>query len=1065
MKLFNKIKIVEADTRVSKYKVFNLTIFKKKKTDWYNTYFLFNIFRYTKKVKVNFFVKYISDIIHKYVSKKTICLISHELTYTGAPLSLLKAAQLYKKNGYKILTISLKDGNLKEEFKKVGSVIITRNITKTYFYSSLYYNIVVNTLIPHIQYTVLNKAGRRVFWWIREPADTLKNRPCMLQSVIMASNIYTMSNLSRDEYLKYNKNICVIKHGLEDCYHGVHISHDRISFAVIGTVNKRKGQDLFLEAIKNISENYRKKADFYVVGRDYDKNLYKNLKESNLIKIIDEITDLDRMMKFYEEISCLVVPSRLEPTSRVAIEAMMMGRPVIMSNKVGAQYLINKNNGFIFDINNVDELSNIITYIIDNPSILYDMENAARKAYNDNNAISVYEKNLLNMLNNYHKSNIYSEKRVEDNNNLTLSIIVPVYNALEYVKICLNSIVNSKLKSNTEIIVIDDFSNKETYDWLCKFVKKYPFIKLIRNSLNLGFGQTCNKAMKMYNADIICLLNSDTKVPEFFDRKIIDCFKYDKKIAIASPIASNSGLFSINENLDINYLNRRLKFKEKYPSFTPEGFCFCIRNTVAKELNYFDEIWEKGYYEEDDLVIKALMKGYKTVLINNLLVFHRRHASFSTEQVKLLKNKHRKIFVDRYGFLMDFYRNKMMVASLSKTISKKINRKKYLFAYEHIGATYRVWIFGIKFQHTNKYKNLLFQLHAFQSSVKTDLKEVEKSLRASTEEGLSSVKTESIDKQNIALKSMEKTLSSVRSDMNNNFGVINERLLSVVDFKRALEVWYRSKTGHRLTLDNPKNFNEKIQWLKLYDSTPIKTRLADKYLVRDWIKEKIGEEYLIPLLGVYDNFEDIDFDKLPNQFVIKCNHGSSYNIIVKDKSQLNLEDAKNKVNKWMRENFAYRAGYELHYRDIEPKIIIEEYISNNEKNLYDYKFWCFNGKVKYMQFRDDFSSNLKMVFYDLDWNKQTFYYDHPLYDNDLEKPNNFNEMVEIAKNLSKDFSFVCVDLYRLNNGKVYFGEMTFTRSSGSAKWSDEKINEYFGSLIKLPSKIYDLDTKEFKEIK
>ena len=133
----------------------------------------------------------------------------------------------------------------------------------------------------------------------------------------------------------------------------------------------------------------------------------------------------------------------------------------------------------------------------------------------------------------------------------------------------------------------------------------------------------------------------------------------------------------------------------------------------------------------------------------------------------------------------------MMVASLSKTISKKINRKKYLFAYEHIGATYRVWIFGIKFQHTNKYKNLLFQLHAFQSSVKTDLKEVEKSLRASTEEGLSSVKTESIDKQNIALKSMEKTLSSVRSDMNNNFGVINERLLSVVDFKRALEVWYR----------------------------------------------------------------------------------------------------------------------------------------------------------------------------------------------------------------------------------------------------------------------------------
>lgn len=270
------------------------------------------------------------------------------------------------------------------------------------------------------------------------------------------------------------------------------------------------------------------------------------------------------------------------------------------------------------------------------------------------------------------------------------------------------------------------------------------------------------------------------------------------------------------------------------------------------------------------------------------------------------------------------------------------------------------------------------------------------------------------------------------------------------DYAIYLSKWYFEKTNSSVDFNNPQTFNEKIQWLKLYDSTDFKTMTTDKYQVRDWVKRQIGEEYLIPLLGVYDKFSDINFNNLPKSFVIKCNHGSGWNYIVKDKSKINIQELKNKFDKWMSTNFAFLYGFELHYKDIVPKIIIEKYIENNSGTLFDYKIWCFNGEPKFIQFRDDWKSNLKMAFYDLAWNKQPFYYDHDLYQDDLEKPDNLDEMISIAKKLCKNQIFVCVDLYRLDNGKIYFGEMTYTRSTGIANWFPKKWNKKIGNLIKLP---------------
>ena len=288
--------------------------------------------------------------------------------------------------------------------------------------------------------------------------------------------------------------------------------------------------------------------------------------------------------------------------------------------------------------------------------------------------------------------------------------------------------------------------------------------------------------------------------------------------------------------------------------------------------------------------------------------------------------------------------------------------------------------------------------------------------------------------------------------------VVKDRL------RQDLETWYKKATGNRLNLDNPKTFNEKIQWLKLYASTPLKTKLADKFLVRDWVKEKIGEKYLIPLLGVYDKFEDIDFSKLPDKFVIKCNHGCAYNIIVKDKSKLDLDDVKAKLDKWMSENFAFKWGFELQYRDIKPKIIIEKYIENKHSggDLYDYKFWCFNGKVEYIQFLSERNiDGLKSAFYDRKWRKQNFTTSATLDNKTIEKPDNLEEMIKLVETLSKEFNYVRTDLYRLDDGTIYFGEMTFTPASGVSKWTDNNINVYFGRKLILPEFAYNIDTEEY----
>lgn len=264
-----------------------------------------------------------------------------------------------------------------------------------------------------------------------------------------------------------------------------------------------------------------------------------------------------------------------------------------------------------------------------------------------------------------------------------------------------------------------------------------------------------------------------------------------------------------------------------------------------------------------------------------------------------------------------------------------------------------------------------------------------------------------------------------------------------------LKLMYYDRLGKKLNLREPKTFNEKLQWLKLNDRKNKYTMMVDKYEVRKYIAETIGEEYLIPLLGVYNKFEDIDFDKLPNQFVLKCTHDSGGLIICKDKSKLDKEEARKKINKSLKKNFYYH-GREWPYKDIKPKIICEKYmVDESGTELKDYKFFCFNGVPKALFVATDRGVDTRFDFFDMEFNHLPFMQHYKNATKQIEKPKGFIKMINLAKALSKDIAHVRIDFYDIN-GKIYFGEITFYHFSGFEKFEPEKYDQIFGEWIKLP---------------
>lgn len=242
-------------------------------------------------------------------------------------------------------------------------------------------------------------------------------------------------------------------------------------------------------------------------------------------------------------------------------------------------------------------------------------------------------------------------------------------------------------------------------------------------------------------------------------------------------------------------------------------------------------------------------------------------------------------------------------------------------------------------------------------------------------------------------------------------------------------------------------FNEKLQWLKLYDQNPLYSILADKVAVKDWVKSKIGEEFVIPTIGIFKNEKEIDFDTLPQKFVVKCNHNSGLGMyICKDKTKFNKNKILRDLNKGLKEKF-YKRNAELVYKNIEPKIIVEKLIeTENGEDLKDYKFFCFNGEPKYIEVDSDRFTTHKRDFYNEKWEKLDLAICYPPTNQLNTPPENFSKMLTLASILSKDIPFVRVDFYN-TRGKIYFGEMTFFHGGGFEKFSSQSWEKQFGSHI------------------
>lgn len=293
------------------------------------------------------------------------------------------------------------------------------------------------------------------------------------------------------------------------------------------------------------------------------------------------------------------------------------------------------------------------------------------------------------------------------------------------------------------------------------------------------------------------------------------------------------------------------------------------------------------------------------------------------------------------------------------------------------------------------------------------------------------------------------------TDENTRFGYLTLLgLYNHMSDEDYLKKAYKIRTKKELNLDSPETFNEKLQWLKLYDRKPEYTTMVDKYAVKEYVSNLIGEEYVIPTLGVWNRFEDIDFDSLPDQFVLKTTHDSGGIVICKDKSNFDFSAAKAKINRSLKHDY-YMYTREWPYKDVPKRIIAEKYmVDESGYDLKDYKFFCFNGEVRAMFVATDrqkHGEEVKFDFFDENYNHLPIKQGHPNAVVPPQKPSCFEEMKVFASKLSQGIPHLRVDFYEVN-GKIYFGELTFFHFSGMTPFVPEEWDRRFGDWIKLPDK-------------
>ncbi len=290
----------------------------------------------------------------------------------------------------------------------------------------------------------------------------------------------------------------------------------------------------------------------------------------------------------------------------------------------------------------------------------------------------------------------------------------------------------------------------------------------------------------------------------------------------------------------------------------------------------------------------------------------------------------------------------------------------------------------------------------------------------------------------------KESIKGIKRILGKNLIALFYRSLFFLSDEAYIRLIYRLRMGKRLNLDNPVTFTEKLQWLKLNDHNPLYTKIADKLAVRDYIKERVGEEHVVPVLGVYSSFDEIDFSSLPSRFVLKTTHDSGSWVICSDKSSFDYSSARKILTRSLKRNY-YRTTREWQYRDIEPKIVAEEFLG---ERIDDYKFFCFNGEPKFMYIEKETEEHPSQAIFDMEFCRLPFSMDDDVSLSAFEKPVFFDEMKRIAGVLSSGIPFIRVDMYYIG-GRILVGELTFYHYGGYIPFNPPEWDRTIGGYLKI----------------
>lgn len=637
-----------------------------------------------------------------------------------------------------------------------------------------------------------------------------------------------------------------------------------------------------------------------------------------------------------------------------------------------------------------------------------------------------------------------------------ISVIIPVYNQENFISNCLDSVINQDLE-DIEIICIDDGSTDSTYNILQSYASKDSRIKILQqenkfagSARNLGMSVATGEYIHFLDSDDFLFPNTYKKIYKILKEENLEMVKFRAKVfdneTHETQIHNWTELVSL---VPKNKFNKLLSFEKDYDLLTslPDT---CWSGMYSKEFlkrnnKKFNEF---RVANDTSFFIQCIIDAKRLMILDEYVVYWRTNVGTS-----LMDNR-----IKYYDCQFKSYQT---ISEICKHLPKKQHRLVMTKQLEALMYWLAKW--NTELENTQEYDSFKNNATAFLKSI--DLSFLPKKIISYWWSGTyytfidfkkqpkplfnySKFKTYEKTKYSFTLFGIKFTFSRKIKRGYKYYKKLNKRY-----YKKELKMWYFHVTGKHLNLEFPETMNEKIQWMKLYNSTSLKSRLTDKYAVREFIKEKIGEKYLIPNLGVWNKFDDIDFDKLPNQFVLKGNHGCGCNIIVKDKKTFDKEDARKKFKKWLKTDYAFTNGFELHYSAIKPKIIAEKYIEAVDAAAIDYKFICCDGEPILCWVTNKYLDVHKRSFYRMpNWdllNVELKDGGAELDTQGVPKPQKLEEMLDIAKTLSKGFPLVRVDLYLIEND-IYFGEMTFTSASGAAALYPDKWNYILGDKITLP---------------